>query len=212
MRLAERLGVCANLDFQFPGDFSVGDGPTGAASFAPTSTFDRPVLHWRLMALLRESGTTPCFAPVRAYLGDGRDDFRRYELACRIADCFDQYLIYRPDWITRWEDGRGGSLAGGIVATAGARRRGASDAGAGAVSPGVATAATSTAAACRNGSAIIGVSALPPLYLELLADLAHFIDVHLLLLNPCQEYWGDIQAERDLARLGEELDPTKPNI
>ena len=33
------------------------------------------------------------------------DDLRRFELAKRIADLFDQYLIYRPDWMAAWERG-----------------------------------------------------------------------------------------------------------
>ncbi|MDG4606029.1 MAG: exodeoxyribonuclease V subunit gamma, partial [Candidatus Contendobacter sp.] len=55
--------------------------------------------------------------------------------------------------------------------------------------------------------AIIGVAALPPLVLEVLAGLARYVDIHLFVLNPCQEYWGDIQAERDLARMGEDTNP-----
>ena len=47
---------------------------------------------------------------------------------------------------------------------------------------------------------LIGMPALPPSYFDLFARLAACIDVHLFLLNPCQEYWGDIVAERDLAR------------
>ena len=105
LRLADRLGVCANLGFQFPATFLWEMTRAVLRHLPPTSSFDKPVLSWRIMALLREVDESPRFAPVRAWLGDDPDDFRRYQLACRIADCFDQYLVYRPDWIQQWEAG-----------------------------------------------------------------------------------------------------------
>ena len=206
LRLAERLGVCANLGFQLPATFLWTMARAVLRQLPPTSDFDRPVLHWRLMALLRDVEDTPCFAPVRAYLGDGRDEFRRYELAGRIADCFDQYLVYRPDWINRWEAGQEEHWQAELwrrLARGGETHR--------------VRAQARFHARLASGDfdrrqlpervSMIGMSALPPLDVELLAALARHMDVHLFLLNPCQEYWGDIQAERDLARLGEEIDP-----
>lgn len=206
LRLAGRLGICANFHFQLPATFLWTMARAVLRQLPPTSSFDRPVLHWRLMALLRDLEETPCFAPVRTYLGDGRDEFRRYELAGRIADCFDQYLVYRPDWIERWEAGeedhwqaelwrrlaRGGE-AHRVRVQARFRARLASG--------------DFDRRQLPERVSVIGVSALPPLDVELLATLARSIAIHLFLLDPCQEYWGDIRAERDLARLGEEIDP-----
>jgi exodeoxyribonuclease V gamma subunit len=206
LRLAERLGVCANVGFQLPATFLWTMARAVLRHLPPTSSFERPVLHWRLMALLRDLEETPCFAPVRAYLGDGQDEFRRYELAGRIADCFDQYLVYRPDWISRWEAGeedhwqaelwrrlaRGGEAHRVRVQARFHARLASGDFDRGGLPERV---------------SVIGVSALPPLDVDLLAALARYLDIHLFLLDPCQEYWGDIQAEGDLARLGEEVDP-----
>lgn len=206
LQLANRLGICANLDFQFPATFLWEISRAVLRWLPPAPAFDRPVLRWRVMALLKDLEEGACFAPVRAWLGDGSDDFRRHELACRIADCFDQYLIYRPDWSMQWEEGqedhwqaalwrrlaRGGEIHRTRIQNQlrTALQRGQVD-----------------QRLLPERAAIIGVSALPPLYLNLLAELAHYIDVHLFLLNPCGEYWGDIRAERDLARLGEDIDP-----
>ena len=206
LRLAGRLGVCANLDVQLPASFLWTMARAVLRYLPPTSRFDRPVLGWRLMALLRDLEDTPCFAPVRAYLGDGRDEFRRYQLAGRIADCFDQYLVYRPDWIQRWEAGQEdhwqaelwrrlarGDEAHRVRVQARFQARLASG--------------DVDLRRLPERISVIGVSALPPLDVELIAALARYVDVHLFVLNPCQEYWGDIQAERDLAWLGEEIDP-----
>ncbi len=206
LRLAERLGVCANLRFQFPATFLWEMARAVLRYLPPTSSFDKPVMNWRIMTLLRKLDESPRFAPVRAWLGDTQDDFRQYELACRIADCFDQYLVYRPDWIQQWEAGGEDHWQAELwrrLAQEGEAHRVQ-------VQKQFRTALHSGAfdqSRLPERVAIIGVAALPPLYLELLAGLARYLDIHLFVLNPCQEYWGDIQAERDLARLGEDTDP-----
>ncbi len=206
LRLADRLGVCANLNWRFPATFLWEMSRAVLWQLPPTSAFDKPVLVWRVMELLRNLEEGPRFEPLRAWLGDGQDDFRRYELAYRIADCFDQYLIYRPDWIGQWEAGKEDHWQAELwrrLARRGEAHR--------------VRVQEQFGAALASGDfdrrrlpervAIVGVAALPPLYLDLLAGLARYVDVHVFLLNPCREYWGDIRAERDLARLGEEIDP-----
>ena len=42
------------------------------------------------------------------------------------------------------------------------------------------------------------VPALSPSYLELLREVAREIEVHLFLLDPCREYWGDIHSRREI--------------
>ena len=42
------------------------------------------------------------------------------------------------------------------------------------------------------------VSSLSPSYLELIGEAAREIEIHLFLLNPCREYWGDIHSRREI--------------
>ncbi|MBK7983441.1 MAG: exodeoxyribonuclease V subunit gamma [Candidatus Competibacteraceae bacterium] len=206
LRLADGLGVCANVGWRFPATFLWDMSRVVLQHLPATSTFDKPVLVWRTMALLRDLEPTACFEPLRAWLGDRSDAFRRYELARQIADSFDQYLVYRPDWIRKWEAGEGEHWQAELwrrLARSGDAHR--------------VRVQQQVRAALDRGDfdrrrlprrvAIIGVAALPPAYLDLLEALARYVEIHWFLLNPCQEYWGDIQAERDLARLGEEIDP-----
>ncbi len=206
LRWADRLGVCANLSVRFPSTFLWEMSRAVLRRLPSTSSFDKPILSWRLMKLLRELEETAQFAGLRAYLGNGDDDFRRYELSCRIADCFDQYLVYRPDWIEKWEAGEDedwqAELWRRLVRNGEAHRVQVQRRFRAALQQGDAARGH-----LPERVAVIGVVALPPLYLDLLAALAGVLDVHLFLLNPCREYWGDIQAERDLARLDEDIDP-----
>ena len=51
------------------------------------------------------------------------------------------------------------------------------------------------------------VPALSPTYLEMLVEAARGMDVHLFLLNPCREYWGDIHSRREMDHRSGDADP-----
>ncbi|MFO0690151.1 MAG: exodeoxyribonuclease V subunit gamma [Myxococcota bacterium] len=122
--LARRHGVCANVAFPFPRPFLEGvfeaiAGPDGESS--PAWDLDR--MTWAIakrLAPLREArgggagpgaeagtgdlgGAIADFAPLRRHLAGDDADWRLVQLAHRIADVFDQYVTYRPDWIARFE-------------------------------------------------------------------------------------------------------------
>src|SRR5690554_7618870 len=57
------------------------------------------------MRLLPALLDAPAFAPLARFL-EGDDDLRkRHQLAERLADLFDQYQVYRADWLTAWAAG-----------------------------------------------------------------------------------------------------------
>ena len=70
----------------------------------PASPLDKLALTWRLMSLLPALTGDAVFAPVAGFLGDG-DASRRLQLAQRLADLFDQYQVYRADWLGDWAAG-----------------------------------------------------------------------------------------------------------
>ena len=56
-------------------------------------------------------------------------------------------------------------------------------------------------------ASLFAVPALSASYLELLREAARAIDVHLFLLNPCREYWGDIHSRREIGHRAAGADP-----
>jgi exodeoxyribonuclease V gamma subunit len=199
LRIARATGLCAGVAFAFPAAF-VWDVCARAGRVAtPAAAFGPEVLAWRVAACLARSGDDPRFASLRAYAGD--DDRRRHELARRVADVLDQYLVYRPDWIRDWEagadDGWQAELWRRVVADVGGGHRvHRLDAFLGAVDRG-----TLSPAALPPRVAVFGIPALPPAYLEVFARLGELVDVHLLLVNPCAGgYWMDLVPEREVAR------------
>ena len=75
------------------------------------SPYNKGAMSWHLMTILPTLLGRPAFAPLAAYLGgsDGAapEQVRLWQLCQKVADLFDQYLVYRPDWIARWEEGEG---------------------------------------------------------------------------------------------------------
>ena len=56
-------------------------------------------------------------------------------------------------------------------------------------------------------ASFFAVPALSPSYLELLREAARGIEIHLFVLNPCREYWGDIHSRREIDRRAGGADP-----
>ena len=207
MRLADRLGVSANIDFPLPSSLVWKLFGRILFDVPDHSPYDREVLVWRLMGLLPTIAGGEVFAPLRAYLADAEDDLRRHQLASRIADLFDQYLVYRPDWILDWERGGGESwhapLWRELVRSVGGIHRVRVQARFLAALDGV----PSEPFGLPSRLSLFGIPTLPPAQLEVFARLAERLDVHLFLLNPCRQFWAEIRSEREIARRVKDRDP-----
>jgi len=198
LRLADLQSVCANVVFPFPNDYvwTLYRDVLGEPSDVPQ--FDPSVLRWRILSLMPSLEPLPAFESVRNYVS--ADPLRRYELASQVAASFDQYLVYRPDWIEKWERGLEkrwqAELWRRIVREAGGSHRAALHKrllemlGAPLWASG----------AVPERVSLFGAPALPPALLELFSGLSRHTDVHLFLQNPCREYWGDIASEDQIAR------------
>jgi exodeoxyribonuclease V gamma subunit len=61
---------------------------------------------WSIMRLLPEMLAQPEFTPLKNYLSDQSDVRKRFQLSAQIANLFDQYLVFRPDLILAWDQGK----------------------------------------------------------------------------------------------------------
>ncbi len=221
--LAERTGIAANLEFPLPARFLWDLLGCWIEDLPAESDWDRGRLRWRIYALISDCSDDPLFVePARYLKGDDGDggaapgsaDIRIYQLACRVADLFDQYLVYRPDLVLGWEQGSGSEegRSGGPDLGPSARwqaalwRRLATEIR----SPHRAALFQRLEAALAEGQAplkplpervlLFGLSALPPVDCRVLAALAERIPVELFVLNPSREYWADLADEGRQAR------------
>jgi len=206
LELAKRQGVLANTRFRFPAEFVWSMFEAVLDQVPARSAFDPAVLKWRVLKRLQASEAGGVAPALEAYLADG-DDRRAYDLAERIAGLFDQYQVYRPDWIRAWERGEDEHWQAGLW-----RRL------AGSADQHWVRVLDRFAAAVQGGrvesgrlperAVLFGLASLSPTYLTVLQHLAALMDLHLFVLNPCQEYWGDVIAERDLAARSAQMQQT----
>lgn len=204
-QLASRFKVWGNYDFLFPGKFfsslahkiglSVDDG-----------AFERNLLLWRFEALLRRLENDE-FLPIRRYLAGENIALKRYQLAQKLAQIFDQYQMMRPDMLAEWQSGRAlyhteterwqKALWQLITGQIGNKHRGAlwldvidklNFTNDGAFSRQL-----------PERVFIFGLNTMPPIFLSYLQALAKHCQMHLFLLNPAQTFWADLETKRQQA-------------
>ncbi len=152
------------------------------------------------------------FILLRQYLSDDGDKRKLFQLAARVADLYDQYLVYRPEWLMRWEAGQRVEGLGdaqqwqaplwqalvSYTAELGQPQWHRANLYQRFIS--TLEKADEPPAGLPSRVFICGISALPPVYLQALQALGKHVDVYVLFTNPCRYYWGDI---KDPAFLGE---------
>ncbi len=207
LQLAESLGICMNCEFPFPQAFIDGllaewvPGMVPEEGDSTREALSKERMTWRIYHLLPGLLEREEFEAVRTYLRDG-DALKRFQLSERLANLFDQYLVYRPEMILRWE--RGEPLLSAaeremawqpvLWQAVNAERR------------------VHFAAALEQlrtmelppgrRLSVFGISSLPPAQVEVLFHLAASRPVHLFLLSPSEEYFGDDLTPRQRARRG----------
>lgn len=168
---------------------------------APESTlFDKDALLWRILEVLPACLANPAFAPLSRYLHQDHAETKLFQLARRIADLFDQYLVFRPDKVLAWENGAENHWQAQLWRALGeggdSRHRARLFAD---LEQAMATSQPQPGALPERVS-LFGLTALAPVYVRMLGRLAQFIPVRIYYLNPCQEYWADIMDERGQQR------------
>lgn len=230
-------GIAAAIEMSLPARFlwRVYRAVLGAEAVPEVSPFDESRLIWRLMRLLPAQMERPQYAPLRRFLAEDEDCRKRFQLAERLADLLDQYQVYRADWLDRWAAGRDElidaqgkshpvpeeqrwqpdlwrALLADVVPTDSA--------------PGLAN--TSRAAihetflriaadwpkddrpaGLPRRVLVFGISSLPRQSLEVLTALARWSQVLMCVHNPCEYFWSDIVADRDLLRKDQGRQPRR---
>ncbi|MBM7131508.1 exodeoxyribonuclease V subunit gamma [Dyella mobilis] len=227
------LGISAAVDMQLPGRFlwQAYRAALGAAAVPATSPFDKSRLVWRLLRLLPQHLGDAAFAPLRSLLGNVQDWQRLHQLAAQVADLFDQYQVFRADWLEDWEhrndvlrDNRQHAielpaaqrwqpklwrlLLDDVPAEqrhshrATVHRRFMQQMQAGDIPPGE----------LPRRIVVFGITSLPQQVLEALTALSRHCQVLLLVTNPCRHYWADIIEDRELLLAAQRRHVGKPGL
>lgn len=199
--LADTFKVFCNFQFLFPLHFL----ETIATQLGVQTDFDgydRQVFAWRIEAGLR-SPDSDDFYELKKFLSGPRAGLKRFQLARRLANIFDQYQIMRPEMLESWAAGQTVTGDNSEKWQMQLWRKLQEDSDAGEHRGVLFKRVTDVLRHNQSGGkllprrvSVFGLNTMPPIFLEFLNCLATHCDVHLFILSPCRHYWGDAAGRR----------------
>ncbi len=207
--IAKRTGVAFGWEFPLPGKLFSRVLRGFEPSFETSGAFPEDSARWRLLDLLEKLEEHPRFDQVRSYCQHAVGT-RRLAFASRLAKLYDEYLVYRPDTVTGWEDDPSSShfdwqaelwrrlvrkLYPGIKTPRHIARLWQD------LSRGQILELGLQPQHWPERLFVFGVSALAPLYLDLLDQLARYRPVHVFLLQPSDQYWADLKSSKHIQKI-----------
>ncbi|MCL1078231.1 exodeoxyribonuclease V subunit gamma [Parashewanella spongiae] len=219
LEIAKHNGIAAAIDFPLPSSFTWQLCHDLLPQVPKENAFTKAMMTWKLMSLLPTVIDKDEFLPLKQYLKSQDDsvsinyqknqqqinDQKHYQLCNRIADIFDQYLVFRPDWIESWENNE--SLIelepdqqwqpilwrclidfnNNVLEQSQYHRANLHHHLINKLID-----ESSNYDSLPKRLFVFGISSMPPQFIEILHGLAQRIDVFMFNLSPCQHYWGDI--------------------
>ena len=213
--LARDLGVAANLAFSLPAGLTWKLMKKLIPGIPELSPFAPEVMRWRLLDLFRSEAfrNTAEFEDVRNVLQDylGSGESADYQLAGQLADIFDQYLVYRPQWIDAWQQGRLLGLGSDEIWQSKLWRY--LDDGRQSALHRVALweklLESLSSDKLPERYFVFGISTMAPMYLQLLHKLSEHCDVFVFALNPSGMHWGNVIEAAKILKGGGDPDLTQ---
>ncbi|WP_274570768.1 exodeoxyribonuclease V subunit gamma [Neisseria leonii] len=209
--LAGRDGIAANLNFLLPAKFHWHLMRQALPDLPALSPFAPGVMRWRLLKRFSDgldgSGFSAARAALSGYLAGG--SLAAYQLAGQLADIFDQYLVYRPEWLDAWQQNRTLNLGSDEIWQAELWRYLNEDSGSNLHRVGMWRALSAalseperTAVKLPPRLSVFGISVMAPVHLQLLQAVSQHTDVHIFALNPSEHYWGNIISPAQILQNG----------
>lgn len=223
LAIAQERGISMNMRYALPAQFlwKLIRSLASEDKVPEQSPYSREVLCWRIHALLALDSVVEDddFSQATHYWrgdvsADGDDkssvhadkqaQLKRYQLATQLADLYEQYLIFRPQWLDNWQKGIFELKGLEEVASSEHKWQGKlwrllinqlaynpvellNDA----------------MANIANKKDLIpprisffGLNTMAPMWLNFLHALSEHVEVHFFHLNPCFSYWGDIITDK----------------
>ncbi|REL26866.1 exodeoxyribonuclease V subunit gamma [Thalassotalea euphylliae] len=231
MSIAQSRGIAMNIEFSLPAQYlwKLLREIASDEAVPDQSLYAREVLVWRVFELLctEQILADDVFEQATQYWqsasSHSEQQQKRYQLAMKVADLFEQYLIFRPNWIDRWSQQNFDFAQDDVVENHVVedttqqtyywqgklwyllqQRQSYNPIE---LMENAAERIADKIAQLPKRISFFGINALPPMWINFLEMLGEHIDIHFFHLNPCADYWGDIETEKQfVAKLNEWTD------
>jgi exodeoxyribonuclease V gamma subunit len=227
------LGICAGLEVMLPSVFVWQMYRTILGEQIPKEQpLAKHPLTWRLYRLLPTLINKADFAHLAQFLTDDENHLKRHQLAEKLANLFDQYQMYRADWLLDWEN-ENDILRDGhhhpqpipppqrwqaqlwrdiLQDLSASEKQNASRSSVHGLFINAMQQITAPPAHLPQRIIALGIPTLAQQHLEVLAQLGHFCQIVLFVTNPCQHYWADIIEDKELLNAQSKRQRKKANI
>jgi len=241
--ISQNLGIAAMIECTMPASFIWQLSQILMPEETHIPIFEKNNVRWQILERLPEKLIDPRYENLSRYIdalskfGSLKPDASSlpeddkansseqvlFELSDVLADLFDAYQNYRPDWIDAWEKGEKVDFESAVEPALLSLEAWQADLWR--------SLYPESSVEKRNHRAILlsklldrlkqcprdvqallpervfifGLSALPPKWLPVLAALSRYTDVHFMIQNPCQYYWGDVISEAQQLKLEQSL-------
>ncbi|WP_395167063.1 exodeoxyribonuclease V subunit gamma [Francisella salimarina] len=217
MQLAQYRNIAMNLKYDMINGYILDICYELTAKQEYKKAYTKDILAWRIFRGL-DSINNP---KLQEYYQNS--DLKKYQLSVKIAEIFSKYISYRSEWLQKWEQSEYINLAkpesdeDWQMQLWQALVKEVQD-----------TPYKVQAEALQklnqqnleklnipNDIYIFGVNTISPKNLGFVFELAKYIDVNILYINPCSEYWYDLYKSKISAWLDSddyELQPLLANL
>lgn len=252
-QVSDELGVAAMVDCVMPASFIWGLADALLPKQFQVQGFEKQNLRWQIFELLPDKLAEPAYQRLKGYVNKvspdntpiarselGASVLERekqknsasvmFDLASAIADIFDGYQNYRPEWLQEWEDGRliqnlyigedkraytsdnfleieswQSDLWRSVYPDLPVQERQHRSSLLARLESNIRSLEKGSPLALPERIFVFGLSALPPRMLSVVKALAEHIDIHVVVNNPCRYYWGDVMSEHQQLLLSQSL-------
>jgi len=216
LQIATQHGVAANIDYPLPASWIWQLAASACRHEEDSSSTQDPLSReqaaWQIFGALPGLLTLPEFATLQHYLHDDAAGVKRWQLSQRIADVFDRYQYYRPDWIRAWSQPAGPRTLPGlqipswqpllwralIADCAGQHRVALLDKLLKVLESG--NSKTIAALQLPERLCCFALSSLPALFVQVFRALAAHVDIHFFQHSPTDQYWADLRSKKSQAQ------------
>ena len=218
MQLATEHGVAMNIDYPLPVRFmwNTARAVLGQDTVPKQSPYRREVLTWRIDNILQDGSlmSGDAFEQVNRYWQNAGSEqeqgLQRLQLATALADVYEQYLLYRPDWLFKWEANERAVFDDMEIWQSEIWRILAKEQP---LHP--ARLHQMTLEALDGGHIpnqhptsnlpkrviVFAINTMAPQLIAFFDALAQHIDIHIFHLNPSVNYWGEAKSSSEQAKL-----------
>ncbi|WP_425457531.1 exodeoxyribonuclease V subunit gamma [Colwellia echini] len=223
LAIAKERGISMNMRYALPAQFlwKLIRSLASDDKVPDQSPYSREVLCWRIHAILALDsvvndndfsqatqywrGEKPVSVDGEVNINESKHaQLKRYQLAVQLADLYEQYLIFRPQWLDSWQQGN--FELSGLENSETSEHKWQGKLWQLLITELAYNPVELMHDAIANIESkkdlipprisFFGLNTMAPMWLDFINALSEHVEVHFFHLNPCFSYWGDIITQK----------------